>query len=136
MSNTTNQRPGELFFGSGTQEEKANVRLEQGKDYAIRMEWSNFRPVDPSGAGGLSFIGKLCRQCLADPLICLSVAFVTFGGFRIGARKIDTPKAMLEQALRVAESCDAVVLVTGLSADYEGEGCKRCRSLSCVRFLT
>ena len=35
-----------------------------------------------------------------------------------------TPEAAFKQALQLARKSDAVVIVTGLNADYESEGCE------------
>lgn len=57
-----------------------------------------------------------------------AVAFATFGGFRIGARKFTPADDLISEALRISKESDAVVFVTGLNADYESEGCKSRRA--------
>jgi hypothetical protein len=47
------------------------------------------------------------------------------GAFRFGASKVlPGQSTLLEEAVKLAESSDAVIVLTGLSSDYSEEGCE------------
>jgi len=101
VSNSKDQQRGDIFFGSGTVEVKNTMSMKAGQKYKIEMKWSNLRPV----VEGADLIGR--------------------GGFRIGASKIIDAKQAVKDAVEVAKSCDAVIVVAGLSGDFESEGFDR-----------
>lgn len=49
VSNVENQRPADTFFSNGSQEEIGRRHLQAGNKYELRMEWSNFKKVNPKG---------------------------------------------------------------------------------------
>jgi len=49
VKNSENQTAGELFFHTGTVEEKGKTTLEKGKEYKLTLEWSNFKPIVKNG---------------------------------------------------------------------------------------
>jgi beta-glucosidase len=101
VANVENQKLGDLFFGTGTIEEKGTIKLEAGKTYDLRMDWSNFKPVDYTAP---------------NP---------GFGAFRIGALPYVESSKAVNEAVDLAKNSDSVVIITGLNADYESEGFDR-----------
>ncbi|TFY64459.1 hypothetical protein EVJ58_g2606 [Rhodofomes roseus] len=105
VDNWTKQRPGEFFYGQGTVEEIGEVDLEAGKPVEIMVEYTNTRA--PEGPESDRSQPALMR------------------GLRLGGcEKIDPDEAMARAEKLAAES-DVVVLVAGLSPDWESEGFDR-----------
>ncbi|KAI0811117.1 putative beta-glucosidase from glycoside hydrolase family GH3 [Irpex lacteus] len=105
IDNWTKQRPGEFFYGQGTVEEKMVIRLEAGKSVDVRVEYTNTKP--PEGPESDRSQPALMR------------------GVRLGGcEKIDADKA-IEDAVAIATKSDAVVVVVGLSPEWEAEGFDR-----------
>jgi len=105
IDNWTRQRPGEFFYGQGTVEEMGVVDLVAGKSIDIMVEYTNTKP--PEGPEADRSQPALMR------------------GVRLGGcEKID-PDQAIEDAAKLAASSDVVVLVAGLSPDWESEGFDR-----------
>ncbi|KAH9830943.1 putative beta-glucosidase from glycoside hydrolase family GH3 [Rhodofomes roseus] len=105
VDNWTKQRPGEFFYGQGTVEEIGEVDLEAGKPVEIMVEYTNTRA--PEGPESDRSQPALMR------------------GLRLGGcEKIDPDEAMA-RAEKLAAKSDVVVLVAGLSPDWESEGFDR-----------
>ncbi|KAJ5390616.1 uncharacterized protein N7496_001684 [Penicillium cataractarum] len=101
INNADVQRAGTSFFGSGTFEEVAAVELEAGRKYKIHVQW---------GCGSTS--------TFRVP----GVVDFGHGGFRFGACKQLPPKQGIEEAVKVAQNAEQVVLFAGLSGEWESEG--------------
>ncbi|KAJ5737710.1 uncharacterized protein N7483_002835 [Penicillium malachiteum] len=101
INNTDKQRAGSSFFGSGTLEEIASLELKAGQRYQILTQWACGKTSTFRVPGVVDF---------------------GHGGFRIGACKQLSPQAGIEEAVRVAASMDQVILVAGLSGEWESEG--------------
>ncbi|KAI0340159.1 putative beta-glucosidase from glycoside hydrolase family GH3 [Trametopsis cervina] len=105
IDNWTKQRPGEFFYGQGTVEEKAVIKMEAGKSVDVRVEYTNTKP--PTGPEADRSQPALMRG-------------VRFGG----CEKIDADKA-LDAAVELASKSDVVIVVVGLSPEWEAEGFDR-----------
>lgn len=101
IDNTEKQRAGTSFFGSGTVEETASLQLEAGKKYKVLVQWACGKTSTFRVPGVVDF---------------------GHGGFRFGACKQLSPQAGIEEAVKVATDVDQVVLVAGLSGEWESEG--------------
>ncbi|TCD62616.1 hypothetical protein EIP91_006630 [Steccherinum ochraceum] len=105
IDNWTKQTPGEFFYGQGTVEEKATVHLVAGQAVDVFVEYTNTKP--PQGAESDRSQPALMR------------------GVRLGGcEKID-PDEAIEAAVKLAASSDVVVLVAGLTPEWESEGFDR-----------
>jgi beta-glucosidase len=100
IDNWTSQDRGDAFFGGGSAERRAAVRLEAGRRYAYAIEYATGPEAGGTGSGG------------------------TIAGIRYGIMP-PLPDDMLGDAVRAAERADAVVLVLGSDADWETEGADR-----------
>lgn len=104
VDNMTKQRPGDSFFGSGTEEEIGSIHLEAGKTYNVHVEFGTL-PTITFKRDGVTAFGA--------------------GGLRIGCyRKVDN-QVELERAVKLAKQVDQVILVAGLNSDWESEGYDR-----------
>jgi beta-glucosidase len=101
INNADVQRAGTSFFGSGTLEEVAALELEAGKKYKIHVQW---------GCGSTS--------TFRVP----GVVDFGHGGFRFGACKQLPPQQGIEEAVKVAQNAEQVILFAGLSGEWESEG--------------
>lgn len=102
VDNKTHQVKGDAFFlGMGTREERAAVDLEKGKKYRLRVEYGT-RPTS-----------KLINE------------YQEAGGIYFGAEIKVSDEEALRKALELAKKADKVVLVTGLSKEWESEGFDR-----------
>lgn len=115
VDNSEKQTKGEACFFEGTVEEKGRIHLEQGKAYRVRLEFNNLNLVDGASRSQTSVYTS------TDETAGLQL----MGAFRFGGSKI-VPKeaALLNEAVELARSSDAVILLTGLSSDYAEEGCE------------
>ncbi|KAI0693903.1 putative beta-glucosidase from glycoside hydrolase family GH3 [Cytidiella melzeri] len=105
IDNWTKQRPGEFFYGQGTVEEKAVVKLEAGRPVDLCVEYTNTKP--PEGPETDRSQPALMR------------------GVRLGGcENIDADEA-IKAAVALAAKSDAVILVAGLSPEWEAEGFDR-----------
>lgn len=101
INNADVQRPGRSFFGSGTVEETASLELEAGKRYKVLIQWGCSATAKHKNPGVVEF-GN--------------------GGFRFGACKRLSLEDGISEAVKVASEVDQVVLIAGLSAEWEAEG--------------
>ncbi|RAL00096.1 beta-glucosidase H [Aspergillus ibericus CBS 121593] len=101
VNNADVQRPGPSFLGSGTVEERGTMELVAGQQYKVHVQW------------GCAKTSKFKVPGIVD---------FGHGGFRFGACKQLPPQAGIEAAVQLAASVDQVVLVAGLSAEWESEG--------------
>ncbi|CAG8426840.1 unnamed protein product [Penicillium salamii] len=101
INNADVQRPGTSFFGSGTVEETASLELEAGKKYKVLIQWGCSATAKHKNPGVVEF-GN--------------------GGFRFGACKRLSVEDGISEAVKVASEVDQVVLIAGLSAEWEAEG--------------
>ncbi|EAZ63743.1 beta-glucosidase [Scheffersomyces stipitis CBS 6054] len=101
VDNKTKQTKGDAFFlAMGTREERGTVHLEKGKKYHVKCEFGTAPTytLDPTQEIGGAFFG-----------------------FRI-----DSPQETeLTKAIELAKSVDKVILVVGLSKEWESEGFDR-----------
>ncbi|KAG7528588.1 hypothetical protein FFLO_06074 [Filobasidium floriforme] len=101
VSNLMPQTAGELFLRNGSVEERGQIELEQGREYKMVMQWSNFHQTNPKAS------------------------FKAFGCFRIGASPLIDLEEGIVKAIALAKDCDAVIVCAGLNEDYESEGFER-----------
>ncbi|KGO78268.1 Glycoside hydrolase family 3 [Penicillium italicum] len=101
INNADIQRPGTSFFGSGTMEDTAALELEAGRKYKIHAQWGCGKTSTFRVPGVVDF---------------------GHGGFRFGACKRLSPQDGIAEAVKVASNVDQVILVAGLSAEWESEG--------------
>ncbi|KAJ7066458.1 glycoside hydrolase family 3 protein [Mycena amicta] len=106
IDNWDHQTPGDFFYGQGSIEEKAVIKLTAHEPVDILVEYTNTPPLT-DGDSSISSQPALMR------------------GVRLGGcEKIDDDKA-IEAAVSLAKECDAVVFVAGLSPEWESEGFDR-----------
>ncbi|KAJ4488261.1 glycoside hydrolase family 3 protein [Lentinula aciculospora] len=110
IDNWTQQTPGDFFYGQGTIEEKATVRLEARKPVDVLVEYTNsYPPPNRDGEG----------QTVPNAQPAL------MRGLRLGGcEKIDADVAIAD-AVKLAEGSDAVVFIGGLTSEWESEGFDR-----------
>ncbi|KAK4869221.1 hypothetical protein LT330_006221 [Penicillium expansum] len=101
INNADIQRPGTSFFGSGTLEDRAALELEAGRKYKIHAQWGCGKTSTFRVPGVVDF---------------------GHGGFRFGACKRLSPQDGIAEAVKVASNVDQVILLAGLSAEWESEG--------------
>lgn len=102
VDNATKQHPGNNFiFGMGTREERAEVGLEKGKKYSLRVEFAS------------------------APTMKLPLKHVEVGGVYIGLQPKVDHQQLIREAVEVAKQADKVVLVMGLNKEWELEGFDR-----------
>ncbi|KAK8152912.1 beta-glucosidase [Phyllosticta citrichinensis] len=104
VDNTENQKQGDSFFGSGTIEEFGSIYLEAGKTYDVLVQFgssatSNLRPTGTTVMAG--------------------------GGVRVGGTIKTEAQEEIDKAVTLAKEVDQVVVIAGLSADWESEGYDR-----------
>ncbi|PPQ65097.1 hypothetical protein CVT24_003058 [Panaeolus cyanescens] len=106
IDNWTKQTPGDFFYGQGTVEEKASIELEAGKPASILVWYTNKSPPVNDG-----------ERDISQPAL--------MRGVRLGGcEKIDDEQAIVE-AVELAKSSDAVIVVAGLTPEWESEGFDR-----------
>ncbi|TFK42861.1 glycoside hydrolase family 3 protein [Crucibulum laeve] len=109
IDNWTKQTPGDFFYGQGTIEEKATINMSAGTSVDVLVEYTNTPPPDGADENGE---GRLSQPALMR-------------GVRLGGCvKID-PEQSIEEAVTLAQNADAVVIVAGLSPEWESEGFDR-----------
>jgi beta-glucosidase len=101
INNADVQRAGTSFFGSGTLEEVAAVELEAGRKYKINVQWGCGKTSTFRVSGVVDF---------------------GHGGFRFGACKQLPSQQGIEEAVKVAQNTEQVILFAGLSGEWESEG--------------
>jgi beta-glucosidase len=94
IDNTTIQKGGVFFFAKGTREEKAVVSLQEGRRYAIKVEFGNGPSSTLVKPGIVDFGG---------------------GGGRIGCRQVVDEDALIERAVQAAKDADVTILCAGLT---------------------
>ena len=101
IDNTTYQRPGTAFYGTGTVEEISSVHMQAGRKYKVRVQFAS-APTNTLNGGGVVRFGG--------------------GGLRVGvARQIDADDE-IGKAIAAAKEAEQVVIITALGPDWEGEG--------------
>ncbi|KAL4246517.1 glycosyl hydrolase 3 family protein [Abortiporus biennis] len=105
IDNWTKQRPGEFFYGQGTVEEKAIIDVVAGKSLDVYVEYTNTKP--PEGPETDRSQPALMR------------------GVRLGGCPRIDPDQAIENAVSLAKESDAVILVAGLTPEWESEGFDR-----------
>ncbi|KZO92433.1 glycoside hydrolase family 3 protein [Calocera viscosa TUFC12733] len=104
IDNWTWQRRGDSFFGDGTEEEMGDFEMQAGKTYDIRLEYSNLTgPADGD------------EKVVPNP----------HAGMRLGGYPLLDEEEGIKEAVELAKSADAVVVVVGLNGDWESEGYDR-----------
>lgn len=102
VDNKTKQVRGDAYFlAMGTREERGRVHLEKGRRYKLRVEFGT------------------------RPSSNLITPFHETGGVYFGAEIKTADEEALRKAVEVAKKADKVILVTGLSRDWESEGYDR-----------
>jgi beta-glucosidase len=101
VDNTTDQKAGSSFFGTGTEEVIGAIELDAGRDYKITIKWGCAATSSLQQSGIISF----------GP-----------GGCRFGACKRAPPKDSIADAVKLASKVDQVVVFAGLNQDWETEG--------------
>ncbi|KAG7662207.1 BGL5 [[Candida] subhashii] len=102
VDNKTKQVKGDAFLlGMGTREELGSIHLEKGKKYHIKVEFGT------------------------SPTYTLQIDASEPGGVYFGVRIKSNPEDEIAKAVKVAQSADKVVLVVGLSKEWESEGFDR-----------
>lgn len=102
VDNKTKQVRGDAFFlGMGTREERGSIELEKGQKYKVKVEFGT------------------------RPTSSLSLEYQEVGGVYYGAEIETTEEQALQDAVALAKRADKVVLVAGLSPDWESEGFDR-----------
>ncbi|KAJ3558052.1 hypothetical protein NM688_g1141 [Phlebia brevispora] len=104
VDNWTRQRPGEFFYGQGTVEEIGVVKLEANKPVDIYVEYTNTKPVGP-------------ESDRSQPAL--------MRGVRLGGCEKINPYKAMDAAVKLAKESDVVIVVAGLSPDWESEGFDR-----------
>ncbi|KLU86661.1 hypothetical protein MAPG_05673 [Magnaporthiopsis poae ATCC 64411] len=103
VDNTTHQRPGNAFFGSGTEEEKGRYKFCKGEKYHIKVVF---------GSGPTS---KLSTGSV----------IIGHGGMRVGGCRVIDAAEEIRRAAELAKDADQVIVCAGLNADWETEGMDR-----------
>lgn len=101
ISNVENQKSGPSFLGSGTLEEIGTKELIAGRQYKILVQWGCAKTSKLKAPGTVDF---------------------GHGGFRFSCCKQICPKTAIEEAEKLAKTVDQVVLIAGLSGEWESEG--------------
>lgn len=102
VDNKTKQVFGGAYYsGTGTREERAKIHLEKGRTYQLRVE------------------------CGTAPTSQLPSQYVSAGGVNFGIDEAISDQQALADAVAAAKDADAVVLVVGLSKEWESEGFDR-----------
>lgn len=104
VDNATVQRPGATFMGAGTLEEIGSKYLEAGRTYKVVLHF---------GSGATQTFRKKGSTAMRG------------GGVRIGCtRKVDA-QVETDKAVALAKTVDQVVIVAGLTGEWEAEGFDR-----------
>lgn len=102
VDNKTNQVAGDAFFlGYGTREERSEINLEAGKKYKITVDF------------GTSITSKL------------DISMLGSGGVNFGIDFKVEHEAELAKAVALAKEADTVIIVAGLTKEWETEGFDR-----------
>lgn len=101
VSNVDNQRSGPSFLGAGTLEEVGAKDLIAGQEYRLLVQW------------GCAKTSKLKAPGVVD---------FGHGGFSFGGCKRLDPEESIAEAVELAKTVDQVVVIAGLSKEWETEG--------------
>jgi beta-glucosidase len=101
ISNVENQKSGPSFLGAGTIEEVGHKDLVAGTQYRILVQWGCAKTSKMKTPGVLDF---------------------GHGGFSFGGCKRLYPEESIEAAVELARTTDQVVIIAGLSSEWETEG--------------
>lgn len=102
VDNKTKQVKGDAFFlAMGTREELAEFQLEKGRKYHIKIEF---------GTAPTGLVAQEHKE---------------YGGAFFGFRFNSTPEQELNKAVEIAKNNDKVIMVVGLSKEWESEGYDR-----------
>lgn len=102
VDNATKQVKGaDFFLGMGTREETGTIELEAGKTYKVLVDF---------GSGPTSKLGT---------------EYAEIGGVFFGAQLEVESESALKEAVEVAKQVDKVILVVGISKEFESEGFDR-----------
>jgi beta-glucosidase len=99
VDNWTKQRPGTGYYGQGTLEEKGAFKLEEGREYNLRVEFSSM---------------------YADQKIVPAGWAVRVGSFPV----IDEAEE-IAKAVKLAAAVEVPIVVVGLNHEWESEGFDR-----------
>jgi beta-glucosidase len=105
VDNKTKQTLGKAFFSTGSIEEKGRIQLEAGKDYNVRIEFGSGPTYTVKPTTGVDFLGN--------------------GAIAFGATRVIDPKEEIQNAVKLAQSVDKVILNIGLNGEWESEGFDR-----------
>ena len=103
VDNETKQTPGNAFFGTGTVEEKGQLKVKKGETYNFKVQFGSSATSKLPGALDLAGGGAL----------------------RIGGCKVIDEKKEIAHAAAIAKDADQVIICAGLNADWETEGSDR-----------
>ncbi|KAH8658528.1 glycoside hydrolase superfamily [Ilyonectria robusta] len=104
IDNTSDQKPGNSFFGRGTTEEKAILGMEKDRDYQILLQFGSL-PTSMIYKEGVVAYGP--------------------GAGRIGVWPVEDADTAIEEAASIARKCKYTVVCVGLDKDLESEGYDR-----------
>ncbi|KXJ87223.1 beta-glucosidase [Microdochium bolleyi] len=104
VDNATVQRPGATFMGAGTAEATGSKHLEAGRTYKVVLHF---------GSGATQTFRKKGSTAMRG------------GGVRMGCTREIDAQSEIEKAVELARSVDQVVVVAGLTAEWEAEGFDR-----------
>ncbi|CUM63868.1 LOW QUALITY PROTEIN: uncharacterized protein PRCAT00001456001 [Priceomyces carsonii] len=105
VDNKTKQKKGDSFYNTGTVEERGKKYLKKGQQYTIKIEF---------GSGPTSSLSQT-TESLSD-----AGGAIAFGGCRV----IDAEKE-IQNAVQIAKNNDKVIVIIGLSREWESEGYDR-----------
>ncbi|KAL0071632.1 hypothetical protein AAF712_001489 [Marasmius tenuissimus] len=103
IDNWTKQTPGDFFYGQGTVEERAVVHLEAKKSVDILIDYTNTKP----------------------PNSAIDTQPALMRGVRLGGCPKIHDEEALQAAERLAAESDIVIVVGGLTPEWESEGFDR-----------
>lgn len=101
ISNVENQKSGPSFLGAGTIEEVGHKDLVAGQQYKILVQWGYAKTSNLKTANVLDF---------------------GHGGVSFGCSKRLNPVDSINEAVELAKSSAQVVIIAGLSSEWETEG--------------
>ncbi|KAG8855137.1 hypothetical protein FRB96_007175 [Tulasnella sp. 330] len=107
IDNWTKQIPGGFFYGQGTREEKATIDVVAGKALKVYVEYTNTPPPTDGNA----------KKDRSQPALML--------GVRLGGCPAIDPDEAMQAAVDLAKESDVVVVVAGLTSEWEAEGSDR-----------
>ncbi|OCH95211.1 putative beta-glucosidase from glycoside hydrolase family GH3 [Obba rivulosa] len=105
VDNWTKQTPGEFFYGQGTVEEMGTILLTAGEPVEILVEYTNTKPPEGPEAD------------ISQPAL--------MRGVRLGGCEKINPDEAIASAVKLASTSDVVILLAGLSPEWESEGFDR-----------